>query len=418
MLTAAPSDPNAVALLGGGFISTSGQVVTQDTSLRVTAVYRAVRLLSQTIASLPLRIYRILADGALQPADTHPLWELVAYRPNPWQTPFEWKETLAGHLELRGNAYCELIADGRGRVRAMLPLHPDRIRPRREYVPGFDSEIQYYEFWPVNGPMRVIYADEMLHLRGFSIDGVVGLSPIALARETIGLSLAAEEHSSRFFSNNASPSGILSTPKKLDEPAKKRLKKSWEEMHAGSRNAFRTAVLEDGMQWTQIGIDQKDAQFIEQRDFQILEIARLFDIPPHKLMQMGAATFSNIEEQNIEFAQDAIRPRVVRWEEAMQRDCLLPSDEGAYCLAFDMDQIYRGNMAARADFNQKMVYSGVFSPNDVLRSEGRPTYAGGDTRFIGVNMQPVEKAGQAPPPNPDNPIPAKPDPAHSGGVAA
>jgi HK97 family phage portal protein len=395
-------------VLGGGMISTSGQVVTPDTALRVMAVYRAVRLLSQTIASLPLNIYRIGADGSQQPAPDHPLSPLLTTRPNAWQTPFEWKETMSAHLELRGNAYSELISDGRGRVKQLIPLHPDRVYPKREYVPGFDEEIQYYQFWPKQGPMRVIYADEMLHLRGFSIDGLLGLSPIAIARETVGLSLAAEEHASRFFSNNASPSGLLTTEKKMDEQAKKRLKKSWEEMHAGSRNAFRVAVLEDGLTWTQVGIDQKDAQFIEQRQFQIREIARMFDLPPHKLMDMEQATFSNIEHQSMEFVQDAIRPRVVRWEEAMERDCLLPSDENTFALCFDLDALLRGDSAARADYNQKMFMVGAKSPNDIRRTEGMNTYEGGDARFVPVNMQTIDRAVKGPPvplvPHPGEPV--------------
>lgn len=392
MVSASPSDPNAVALLGNGMISTSGQVVTADTAMRVMAVYRAVRLLSQTIASLPLRIFQVMGNGALAPADQHPLSELLVYRPNKWQTPFEWKEQMQGHLELRGNAYSELIVDGRGRVKQMIPLHPDRVYPKRELVPGFDEEVQYYEFWPKNGPMRVIYPDEILHLRGYSADGLTGISPIAIARETIGLAMAAEEHASRFFSNNGSPGGVLSTPKTMDEEAKKRLKKSWEAAHSGSRNAHRVAVLEDGMEWTQIGLDNKDAQFIENRKFQIREIARLFDLPPHKLMDMEQATFSNIEHQSIEFVQDAIRPRIIRWEEAIARDCLLPSDEGKYVLAFNMDALLRGDSAARGAFYKDMFSVAALSPNDILRREGLNPYEGGDERFVPVNFQTITRA--------------------------
>jgi HK97 family phage portal protein len=412
MVTAHPSDPNAVALLGGGMVSTSGQLVTADTAMRVMAVYRAVRLLSQTLASLPLRIYQVMGNGALAPAEQHPFHELLAYRPNKWQTPFEWKEQMQGHLELRGNGYSELIKDGRGRVREMIPLHPDRVYPKREFVPGFDEEVQYYEFWPRNGPMRVIYPDEMLHLRGYSADGLIGISPIAIARETIGLAMAAEEHASRFFSNNGSPGGVLSTPKAMDEDAKKRLKKSWEAAHSGSRNAHRVAVLEDGLEWKQIGLDNKDAQFIENRKFQIREIARMFDLPPHKLMDMEQATFSNIEHQSMEFVQDAIRPRIVRWEEAMLRDCLLPSDEGKYVLSFNLDALLRGDSAARAAFYKELFYVGAFSPNDVLRREGQNPYEGGDERFVPVNMQPISRALTAPAPElvPQPGEPAKPAP--------
>lgn len=418
MVTAHPSDPQAAAIFGSGMISTSGQIVTPDTSIRVMAVYRAVRLLAQTIASLPLTIKSVLPSGAKKDAIDHPLYTLLKYRPNQWQTPFEFKELLGGHLELRGNAYAEMIQDGRGRVRQLLPLHPDRMYVRREYVKGFDEEIKYYEYWPRGGAPRVMFDDEVLHIRGFSTDGLIGINPIALARETIGLAMSAEEHAARFFSNNASPGGVLSTAKKMEEPAKKRLKKSWEEMHAGSRNANRVAVLEDGMTWTQVGVDAKDAQFIEQRQFQIREIARMFDLPPHKLMDMAQATFSNIEHQSLEFVMDAIRPRVIRWEEALERDLLLESDEAKYCISFDMDALIRGDSTARGAFYKDMFNVGAYSPNDILRREGQNTYDGGDERFIPVNMQTVERAIEGPPevvPTPGEPVKPgapKPDPAN------
>lgn len=410
MVSVHPSDPNAAMLLGNGMVSMSGQIVTADTAIRVMAVYRAVRLLSQTIASLPIRVFKVMGNGALAPAEQHPLHDLLTYRPNKWQTPFEWKEQMGGHLELRGNGYSELISDGRGRVREMIPLHPDRVYPKREFVPGFDEEVQYYEFWPKNGPMRVVYPDEMLHLRGYSIDGLIGLSPISIARETVGLTMAAEEHAARFFSNNASPGGVLSTPKTMDETAQKRLKKSWEAMHSGSRNAHRVAVLEDGLTWTQVGIDNRDAQFIENRKFQIREIARMFDLPPHKLMDMEQATFSNIEHQSIEFVQDAIRPRIIRWEEAMARDCLLPSDEGKYVLSFNLDALLRGDSAARGTFYKDLFSVGAFSPNDILRREGQNPFKDGDERFVPVNMQPISRAVTMPAPElvPQPGEPAKP----------
>jgi HK97 family phage portal protein len=412
-----PGDGAAAALFGGA-VSNSGQLVTPESGFRNMAVYRAVRLLSQTLASLPLLVYEKLKDGSMREATEHPLTPLLTVAPNRWQTPFEFKEMLGGHLELRGNAYAEVFSDGRGRPRELVPLHPDRVMPIRGYVDPEGPELVWFQYTPLSGPMRVILADEMLHLRGFSFDGLVGISPVAAAREAIGLAQAAEEHAARFFSNNAEPGGVLSHPKSLDEDAKKRLKKSWEAAHAGSRQAHRVAVLEEGLTWTSIGMSNKDSQFLENRKFQVVEIARMFDLPPHKLMEMTQATFSNIEHQSMEFVTDAIRPRAVRWEQATERDCLLPSDAGRFVVRYTLEELTRGDSAARSTYNREMWGIGALSINDIRRRENLNPVAGGDERFIPLNMIPLSKAGDlpvpgdpAPSPSPSpSPTPA-PDPA-------
>lgn len=408
-----PGDGAAAALFGGA-VSNSGQLVTAESGFRNMAVYRAVRLLSQTLASLPLLVYEKLKDGSTREATEHPLTPLLATAPNRWQTPFEFKEMLGGHLELRGNAYAEVFSDGRGRPRELVPLHPDRVMPVRGYVDPEGPELVWFQYTPLSGPMRVIFADEMLHLRGFSFDGLVGISPISAAREAIGLAQAAEEHAARFFSNNAEPGGVLSHPKSLDEEAKKRLKKSWEAAHAGSRQAHRVAVLEEGLTWTQIGVSNKDSQFLENRKFQVVEIARMFDLPPHKLMEMTQATFSNIEHQSMEFVTDAIRPRSVRWEQATERDCLLPSDAGRFVVRYTLDELTRGDSAARSTYNREMWGIGALSINDIRRRENLNPVAGGDERFIPLNMIPLSKAGDLPVPSETPPSPTPPpDPAAS-----
>lgn len=375
--------------------SASGQRVTPDTAMGVMAVYRAVRLISQTMASLPLRVYERMEPTGKRIAENHPLAPLFRNRPNDWQTPFEWKEMMAGHLELRGNAYSEVKTDGRGRVKQLIPLHPDRVVVKRGRVKDDSPLVVWYEVRPLDGPSYVLFADEMLHLRGFSTDGLTGLCPITIARETIGLAMAAQEHGARFFSNNASPGGVLSHPQKLGKEARKALKESWEEMQSGARNAHRIAVLEEGLTWTAVGLTNKDAEFIDSRKFQVTEIARMFDLPPHKLMDLERGTFTNIEHQSIEWLQDCIRPRAVRWEEAAARDCLLPSDEDRYFLRFNLEGLLRGDSAARGEFYTKLFTIGALSVNDIREKEDMNPVDGGEERFVPLNMVPLSRASDA-----------------------
>ncbi len=333
--------------------------------MRVTAVFRCVSLRAQTLASLPLTVERNLSNGGHEIARNHALFDILAYRPNRWQTSFEWREMMEAHFCLRGACYSEIISTGSKSVDQLVPLHPDRVRPFR----APDGKLAF-EYTPNNGPSRIILQDEMFFMHLMSSDGVTPISPISLHRESIGLAMATEEHGARLFGNGARPGGVLTMKGHLkDDEARKRLRESWRDVHGGVANAHKVAVLEDGMAWQQIGMTSEDAQFLETRGFQILDICRIFGVPPHKVAELTRSTNNNIEHQGIEWATDTIGPQVCRWEQAFQRD--LFSGRQTYSAMFDMDGLMRGDSAARAAFNASAVQNGYMSRNEVRRNEGR-----------------------------------------------
>jgi len=259
-LTSSVKEPSEWLLdLLGGRKSAAGIQITPNTALYSSAVYACVRVLAETVASLPLNVYRFLQGGGKEKAKEHPLYPILHRSPNSEMTSFELRETLQGHLALRGNAYCEVEWNNAGRVKGLWPLRPDRMIVRR--VAG---ELIYIYTLP-SGQQVSLAAENVLHLRGLGSNGVIGYSPIQMAREAIGLALAAEEYGARFYGNNANPGGVLEHPGKLTDAAVKRLRKSWEEKHQGLEKAHRIAILEEGLKWQQVGISAKDAQFLEIR---------------------------------------------------------------------------------------------------------------------------------------------------------
>lgn len=361
-----PRDPVIAAWFGGGSNSAAGMSVTPDSAMRVTAVFRCVSILAQTYASLPLGVYRELDNGGKEPDKSHPLYSILHDQPNKWQTSFEWREMMAAHFALRGACYSEIVSTGGKAVSELIPLHPDRVNPFR----APDGRMAF-EYRPMNGTTRIILQDEMhwMHLLPIGGDPTKPFSPIALAREAIGLSMATEEHASRLFSNGARPSGILKMAGKLkDDQAKKRLKESWQESYGGIKNAGKVAVLEDGMEWQNLGMTSEDAQFIETRGLQLAEIGRIFGVPAHKFGDLTRSTNNNIEHQGIEFVTDTIRPGAVRWEQAMQRD--LFHGKRTHCPEFDLDGLMRGDSVARAASNSSFVQNGLKTRNEVRIDEG------------------------------------------------
>ena len=249
------------------------------------------------------------------------------------------------HLSLRGNAYARIVAANGNPVAALLPLHPDRVRPLPERVGGRLA----YEYVPRRGAREVLLQEEVLHLRGLSLaeDGVIGLSPLDCMREAVGLALAAEAYGARFYRNNARPGIVLKHPGRLSPDAGKRLKESWNSQYAGAENAHKTAVLEEGMDLISVGMTAEQAQFLETRKFQRNEIAAIFGVPPHKIGDLERATFSNIEHQAIEVVTDTIRPWAVAWEQAMTRDLFTEELRRTHMLAFNLDGLLRGDIESR-----------------------------------------------------------------------
>lgn len=363
-----PRDPVIAEWFGGGSRSNSGLSVTADTAMRVTAVFRAVAILAQTYASLPLGVYRQLDNGGKELDRKHPLYQVLCRRPNKWQTSFEWREMMSGHFALRGRCYSEIIGEGGKAVAELVPLHPDRVQPFR----APDGRLAF-KYSPLSGESRIILQHEMHFLHGLTTgsDGITPLSPIGECREAIGLALATEEHGARLFGNGTRLGGVLKMPSHLkDDAARANLLKSWREAYSGLRNTGKTALLEDGLEWQALGMTNEDAQFLEARSMQIAEISRIFGIPLHMLSELDRSTNNNIEHQGMEFVTHTIRPGAIRREEAMERDLLSGSSAVTHCIYFDLDGLQRGDSAARAAYNASGLQNGYLNRNEVRAWEG------------------------------------------------
>lgn len=380
---AAPIPDRVKAFLLGEDLNISnkaGVVVNEETAMRTSAVYACVRVIAETVASLPLPLYKRLPRGK-EKATYHPLYTVLHDMPNSDMTSFSFRETMMTHLLLWGNAYAQITRRG-NQIVELWPLHPAYIRIEREPV----TNKLIYKY--TSGTQEIIYTGEqILHIQGLSIDGIKGLSPISMARETIGLAQATEEFGSRFFSNGARPGGVLQHPGIVKDP--ERLRKSWEEVYKGVQNSHKIAVLEEGMQYKEIGIPPNDAQFLETRKFQLNEICRIFRVPPHLIGDLERATFSNIEHQSIDFVVHTIRPWLVRWEQAIQK-ALIPEEERAiYFAKFTVDGLLRGDFKTRMDGYAVGRQNGWYSANDIRDLEELnpiPEEMGGDLYLVNGNM--------------------------------
>lgn len=373
-------------LLGTTTTANTGASITPSTALYNVAVFACVRILAETISSLPLLLYERMSGGGKRRAENHRLYSLLHDAPNPEMTRSEMWEALIGHLALRGNAYCEIEYDGGGRPRALWPLNPDHMTVLR--VDG--SLIYEYQ---VNGMPTRLPAQYIMHLRGLGSDGVMGYSPIALAREAIAIGLAAEEYGARFYANDSRPGGILTHPGKLSPAAANNLKTSWEAAHKGLSNAQRVAVLEEGVTWQQIGIAPEEAQFLETRKFQVTEIARMFRIPPHMLADLERATFSNIEHQSIEFVVHTIRPWLVRIEQRINQSLLTETERRRYFAEHLVDGLLRGDIQSRYQAYATARQNGWMSANDIRELENLNPISNGDIYLVPLNMIPADQAG-------------------------
>lgn len=367
--------------------TTSGKTVNERTAMQTTAVYACVRILSETIASLPLHTYTYTKDGK-EKAINHQLYHLLHDEPNPEMTSFVFRETLMSHLLLWGNAYAQIIRDGRGNVLALYPLLPDKMMVDRIST----GEI-YYEYSTDNG-IVILRKEEVLHIPGLGFDGLIGYSPIAMAKNAIGMSIATEEYGAKFFANGANPGGVLEHPGIVKDPS--RIRDSWNAVYQGSSNAHRVAVLEEGMKFQPIGIPPEQAQFLETRKFQINEIARIFRIPPHMIGDLEKSSFSNIEQQSLEFVKYTLDPWVIRWEQSIQKAILSPTEKKEYFIKFNVDSLLRGDYQSRMNGYAIGVQNGFLSSNDIRRLENMndiPDELGGNLYRTNGNMVPLNSVG-------------------------
>ncbi len=370
-------------LAGQGRMSKSGVNVSPETAMRVSAVYACVNIIAQSVAQLPLIVYERSEDGRTKDRLTdHPLAKLLK-RPNFWQTPYEFWSMMIGHVALRGNAYA-IKNIVRGQTRELIPVHPNRVQVIQT------AELKLiYKFTDKGGKVFDLAQERILHLKGLSWNGFTGISPIEQARESIGLSLATEQHGAALFKNGAQPGLILMHPGTLKPDARKNIKKSWDERFTGE-NAFGTAVLEEGLKPETVGMTSEDAQFIETRKYQAVDIARFWNVPPHKIAILDRATFSNIEEQNIDFVVDTLMPYTVNAQQVIMRDLLLPGERQKVFVEFLLDGLLRGNSKARGEFYKKAITCGWMTRNEVRAAENLNPIDGLDEILVPMNMAPEE----------------------------
>jgi HK97 family phage portal protein len=370
-----------------GAISKAGTLVSPETALKISAVYACVKVLAETVASLPLFIYRRRGDGGKDRDASHPLHTRLHYLPNKWQTTYEWREMMMGHVLLRGNAYSEKVRGLDGPSTQLIPKNPDRIKA--EQLPN--GKIRYTE-QQADGTLRTIPQDKMFHLRGLSSDGISGLSVIGLMRESVGVAIATESYASRFFSQNAQPRGVLETDSTLSEEAEDKLARGWKKANAGPDKSHGTAVLQQGLKWHQISISNEDSQFLETRKFQVNDIARWFRVPPHMIGDLDKATYSNIEFQSLDFVVHTLMPWLRRWETAIHRD-LIERDKEEYFAEFLVEGLLRGDSKARSEFYASAVQNGWMKRNEVREKENMNPEEGLDDFLVPMNMATAGEEG-------------------------
>lgn len=375
--------------------SSSGKSVTERSAMQMTAVYSCVRILAEAVAGLPLHFYKQTEEGKTKVID-HNLYRLLHDEPNPEMSSFVFRETLMTHLLLWGNAYAQIIRNGKGEIVALYPLMPNKMKVDR------DTEGQiYYTYTRSNdeaptmeGTTVYLQKENVLHIPGLGFDGLVGYSPIAMAKNAIGLAIATEEYGAKFFANGAAPSGVLEHPGTIKDPA--RVREAWQSQFGGSGNSGKVAVLEEGMKYTPISISPDQAQFLETRKFQINEIARIFRVPPHMVGDLEKSSFSNIEQQSLEFVKYTLDPWIVRWEQSLARSLLSDDEKKSYYFKFNLEGLLRGDYVSRTSGYATARQNGWMSANDIRELENMdriPVEQGGDLYLINGNMLPMANAG-------------------------
>lgn len=369
----------------GGGTSASGIIVNPQNAMQAAAVYACIKVLSESVGMLPLRVLKKGARDSRTPDENHPLWELLHEQPNEYQSAVEFLECMVAHLNLRGNAYAYLLRARSGRIVEIIPMHPDHVNVRQA-----DDGSLIYQIGTNNGSMRTVDRSEVLHVRGLTLNGWIGISPIAYARESIGLALATEKFGGQLFRNGAKMGGVLSHPGKLSDEAYRRIKASFDQATSGE-NAHKTALLEEGMKWEKISLAADEAQFLETRKYQRAEIAGIFRVPAHMINDLERATFSNIEHMGLQFVTQALMPWLGRIEKAMRRDLFSDQDKKTHAIKFNPAILMRGDAVSRADFYGQAIQWGWLTRNEARAMESDLGFAlnpidGLDTPLMPLNM--------------------------------
>ena len=376
--------------LGG---SSSGRIVTERSAMQMTAVYACVRILSEAIAGLPLIVYRYGEAGSKEKATEHSLFRILHDEPNPEMTSFIWRETAMTHMLLWGNSYSQIIRDRRGEIISLYPLMPNRMKVDRDTNGKLYYEYQMQSDDGASVKQGTVRLDprDVLHVPALGFDGLVGYSPIAMAKNAIGLSMAAEEYGAKFFAEGGTPKGILTMPNLIKNFEKAR--QTWREGFSASGS--NVALLEKGTEYQAISINPQDAQFLETRKFQVDEICRIFRVPPHMVGDLEKSSFSNIEQQSLEFVKYTLNPWVSRWEQSMNRALFTDKEKPKMFIKFNVDGLLRGDYKSRMEGYAIARQNGWMNMNEIRELENMdrvPAEEGGDAYLVNGNMIPVTRA--------------------------
>ena len=376
----------------------SGERVDEKSAMQIATVYACVRLLAETVAGLPLHLYRSKDSGsAKERATDHPLYKLLYRQPNPEMTSFSFREVMMTHLLLWGNCYAQIVRDGKNGVLGLYPLLPENMEiDRDEKGQIFYIYHAYTDEKPGENNKDIYFRrDEIFHVPGLGFNGLVGFSPIAMMKNALGTTLAVEKYGSSFFKNGAQPSGVLEHPGVLKDPSK--IRENWSAVYGGANNAHKVAVLEEGMQYKAISLPPEDSQFLSTRQFGVNEICRIFRVPPHMVQDLEHATFSNIEHQSIDFVVHTLTPWLVRFEQAIVKDLLMEEEQDEYFPKFNVDGLLRGDYQSRMQGYATGISNGFLSPNDIHRLENWdliPAEKGGDDYYLNGGYVKLEDAGK------------------------
>jgi HK97 family phage portal protein len=378
-------------------LSSAGVRVDADAVLRIAAAQACIRVLAETLGQLPLQMFEMTSKDDRQIARLHPLYEVLHDQPNSWQTASEWREMMVGHAALRKGAYSRILPGPRGPVDQLIPLHPDRVT-----VEQLDNYRMVYHYITRKGIRETYSQDEIFHIHGLSDDGICGLSQLSIGRDVFGTAIATEKYGAALYKNGAQVGGIIRKKSAggLSDTARKNIEKDLLRFKSGG--AFNTMILEDDLEWTQVGMRARDAEFLLSRKFSVIDICRMFRVPPHLIQDLERATFSNIEHQAIEFVVYTLQPWIIRFEQAIRRDLLVGADKYKYFAEFNVDGLLRGDIVSRYTAYGQGITNGFLTRNEVRRRENMNPIEGLDTPLRPLNM-----GNGAEPPVEDTPAASK-----------
>ena len=397
----APEFRNDVRDSGTLFIfgkADSGEKVDEKTAMQIATVYACVRLLADSVAQLPLFLYKDEEDGRSSKAVKHPLYKILYRQPNPEMTSFSFREVMMTHLLLWGNAYAQIVRDGKNNIIGLYPLLPENVEvDRGENGKLFYTYHAYTDEVPNMKNNDIVFRrEEILHVVGLGFNGLVGFSPIAMMKNVLGATIAVEKYGRVFFKNGAQPMGVLEHLGVLKNPEK--IRQNWTEVYGGASKAHSVAVLEEGMSYKPISLPPEDSQFLSTREFDVEEICRIIRVPPHMVQSLKRSTFSNIEHQSVDFVVHTLDPWLLRIEQAIIKDLLLENEKDVYYPKFNVDGLLRGAVNERMRAYSIGVTNGFLSPNEVRRKENLPPIPaeeGGDFYLVNGSYTRLRSAGAA-----------------------